>query len=797
MKTAKEDFERQIQEQKANFDKQLKQISNSTSPKVIRDDFTALTDDELSIARYWISQWRQTRYVRMTELVLQRAALLKEAQIMSQAMDKSVSFQFTVVDKGQSNCSSYDLVLSGISGDEDEMLEAALKPCIAIRLIDYQHAVTHLWSLEKLEARLQDMRQIHQYLHKPDLVQHFRLENPFIEPCMPQFSLLGEANAPLSAVFEAQVQDYALDVFSTFTQSTIGVIRLSLEPSSAQAPSNMLKFNVVIHDLVGFPEHEGTDVHAQLSIPGISEEDGATTTQMINDFDEDRIHFESVHSMSLPLNSPRTILLRISLYARVTSMHMDRLISWDEIRESNEADIAYRSKARIPETEYYVQEQHNIFAKVRILELSETGEYLPVEAEQNSNLDPGTYQLRQGLQRRITVNLSYSSSETLQWQGVKSLRVGNIRLLDPGASVPHASSPRADVVLKFVDRPELTENGNGTKELAIVGQWDSSLHGSTLLDRPTSEGYIIQISVTVEVESLRVAAPMVFTLDQHLQIRPRSWLRPQSLFKQFWKSTRIIHTTSGIFSVSLKPVAAKYAADIWRMDTKDDYVKGEERLADWRPRGVSLICDYIKAKQRREHVAAVEAARLHLARWNTVHGPDEISDEQRHLLQKCLTIWSTSSMHPMIPSLVSVTEGALRPTISTHPPPPPSRPHFISSIRWVPKNPSVMMSAYVLSPTPASQRRWLRHFAELRLPYLHVYNVPSGEQAFIINLRHARIDVEPPLQHLLCGDGGGAAGWGKNVWAVYGAMNTWLFAARSEKEKSEWVLAIDEGFVGD
>ena len=74
----------------------------------------------------------------------------------------------------------------------------------------------------------------------------------------------------------------------------------------------MLKFNVVMHDLVGFPEHEGTDVHAQLFIPGISAEGGATTTQIINDFDEHRIRFESVHSMSLPFNSPRTASLRVS-----------------------------------------------------------------------------------------------------------------------------------------------------------------------------------------------------------------------------------------------------------------------------------------------------------------------------------------------------------------------------------------------------------------------------------------------------------------------------------------------------
>ena len=804
LKAAKEDFERQIQQQKEAFDEQLKQISRSPLPRVSGDGFTDLFEQEKGIARRWISRWRQARYVRMAEIILQRAALLKEVQVMSQAMDKNVTFQFTIVAEGQSSCSSYDLVLSGVSGDEDDGLEAAVKPCVAVRLIDYQHAVIHLWSLEKLEARLQDMRQIHQYLGKKELIQHFQLENPFIESCMPQFSLIGETSVPLTAVFEAHVQDYSLNVVSTFTLSTIGVIRLSLEPSSAHAPSTMLKFNVVMHDLVGFPEHEGTGVHAQLSIPGISEEGGATTTQIISDFDEDRIQFESVHSMSLPYHSPRSASLRVSLYARVTSMHMDKLISWDEIRECNEAELIrnqQRATSRIPESEYYMQEQHDVFAKITILELSETGHYVPVEAEQNSNVDSGTYQLRQGLQRRIKVNLSYSSSESLQWTEVTSLRVGNIRLMDPGASIPHASSPKADVALRFVEEPQLTENGNGTKELTVMGQWDSSLHGSTLLDRPTSEGYTVLISVTVDIKSSRVTAPMTFCLDQTVQIRPRSWLRPQSLFKQLWKTTRLVHTTSGIFSVILKPASAKRAADIWRMDSKDDYVKGEELLSNWKPRGASLIRDYVKAQKRKQCTADVDAAKVLLGRRETPRPSELVSgsltEKQEQILRHCISLWKASSPDCTLFALSPSPPATIHSENSTSSSPPPSRPRLVHSISFVPKNPLVLMSSYVLSPTPTSQTRWARHFAELRLPYLHVYNVPSGEQAYIINLRHARVDIEPPLQHLLCGDGGGAAGWGKNVWAVYGAMNTWLFAARSEKEKSEWVLAIDEGFLGD
>ena len=462
LRIAKEEFQQQIQQQKKTFQEQLQQVSSS--PRVTQDGFTDLPPEEKGIAKHWLARWRQSRYVQVAGALLQYAPTLREVQIMSQAMDKNITFQFAIAGRGQSMCSSYDLVLSGISGDEDEALEDATKPCLAVRLLDYQNTVVHLWSLEKLEARLHDMRQVHQYLNRPELVQHFRLDNPFVEPCMPQFSLVGEIDVSLAAVFEAHVQDYTLEVLSTYTYEAIGVIKLSLEPSSAQTPLSMLKFNVVMHEMAGFAEREGTDVHAQLSIPGISEE-GATTTQMINAFEEDPVRFESVHSMTLPLDAPRTATLRVSIYARVSPVHLDKLLSWDEIRESNEQEVLEahkRSQGRLPESEYYVQEQHDVFAKAKILELSESGEYQPVEVEQHGNLDPGTHQLHQGLQRRILLNLSYSSSESLRWTAIKSLRAGDIRLLDPGAIIAHASSPKADVPLKLVEEPKLIENGNGT-----------------------------------------------------------------------------------------------------------------------------------------------------------------------------------------------------------------------------------------------------------------------------------------------------------------------------------------------
>ncbi|KAL6720780.1 hypothetical protein ACLMJK_002705 [Lecanora helva] len=813
LEAAKEEFKRQLEQQKETFAKELREASKSPvpqKPRITMDGFADLPEEEKAIIKTFISRWRQVGYVRLIEAIVRHAATLKEAQIMSQLMDKNVVFQFTIVGEGQDICSSYDLVLSGISGDEDPALDIASKPCVAVRVTDYQNTVIHLWSLEKLEKRVRTMRQMHQYLGRPDYMQHFRLENPFVESCLPQFSLIGEANIPLTAVFEARVQDYAAEVISAYTLEAIGVIKVSLEPSSAQAPPEMLKFNVVMHEMIGFAEREGTELHGQIFVPGISEEGGATTTQMIRDFDENPVRFESVHSMSLPRVAPRSATLRVALHARVSSMHLDKLLSWDDIRESGEtcSENVNNQASRLPESEFWMQEEHDVYAKVKILELSETGEYLPVEIEQHSNLDPGTYQLHQGLQRRIMINLTCSSSESLQWKLVKALRVGSLRLVNHDTSISDHKDAGHQLPLKLVKEPAIVEDSNGIKEFTLTGQWDSSLHGSSLLDRPTSDNHSVQMSVSVDISSGRIPTSMTFTFDQILQIRPRSWLRPQSLFKQLWKTTRIIHYTSGIFTVLLKPASTKRATDIWRVDSQQTYVKGEEKLSQWKPRGISLVKDYIHSQWRRQRAIEVEATKVFLRRHRHALGSsspssNEVTPQQKDLLRRCLTLWTTpshASSSPQVPSTAPSTVDPTSNSQSSHSPQEPNKtspPPLTAEIHTHPKNPILLKSSYLLTPNPTSHA-WTRHFAELRPPYMHLYAVPSGSETATINLRNARIDIDPPVQRLLSGDGiGGHGGGRKNIWAVYARGGSWLFAARSEEEKGRWVLAIDEGLLGE
>lgn len=819
LRSAKEEFEEQLKQQKENFENQMRDMGKPI-PKIYENGFAKLDPRELEIAQSVFRHWSQRNYVRMAEKILQHASLLKEVQVMSHIMDKNTVFQFAIIGHGHNMASSYDLVLNGISGDEDIVLDEAKKPCVGVRVIDYKQCVIHLWSIEKLQRRLQVMRQLHQYIDRPDYIQHFKLENPFSEPCSPQYSLVGDADIPLTAVFETRVQDFSVEVTSPYTQNVIGIIRLSLEPSSAQAPSSTLKFNVVMRDMVGFAEWEGTDVHAQLFVPGISEEGGATTTQMISGFEESPVRFESVHSMSLPLSSPRTAALKVCVYARVTSIHLDKLLSWDDMRDSAEPTPQKRTAPRIAESEFYSEERHDVFARIQVLELAESGEYLPVEVLQSNALDAGTYQLHQGLQRRISINITYNSTESLPWDDINNIRVGSVRLLDPWGKIPDQDFHTPDVPLKFVQEPMVKDNADGTSNVTIVGQWDSSLHGSLLLDRVTAEKYKVQVTVRWDLVSSRLQAAVVFEVDQTIQILGRTYVRQQSMFKQFWNSIRVVHSTTQMYSLVIRPISAKRAADLWRMNTENDYVKGEELLTTWAPRKVSLVRDYIAARKRRQRVAELHAARGALSAGTLMTSParsgrstpmrnQDLNERKSKLVRKYLDLWSTkkdpteiilvrSNIEPPAGGAAFASNGNQENGSNTAPVKLSLKPRFVATVQTLPKNPSALKSGYVLTPDDTNSV-WVRRFAELRRPYLHIYSVPEGDEINAINLRNSRVDHAPDFARLLDGSGAGAdrslsAQGRPNIFAVYGTQNTFLFATRTEAQKVEWILKIDESY---
>lgn len=449
---------------------------------------------------------------------------------------------------------------------------------------------------------------------------------------------------PLAAVFESRSQDFELEIISPHTSSVVGIIKVSLEPSSTEVPKDTVSFNVVMHHIHGLAEREGSEVHAQMFVPGLS---ATTTTNKISDFDEGPIKFESTHTISAPLSGRlRESMLRIAIFAKITTMHLEKLMSWDEMRDesSNVSRKKKRKTARLAETEFYTEEKHDIFGKIQVLELNEMGEYIPVEVLQHHASDAGAFQLHQGIQRRVLISLTHSSGDSFSWRDIANARISQVKLLDSKGKLTD-SNPAREVGLGIVKGPSLKQNPDGSSSIAILTQWDSSLHNSLLLDRTTAPHYRIQVNLKWDVISDSLSEPMKFSFDLMCQIQSRL-VRSPSKFMQLWTASRTVHAVAGPFQLVIKPAVARRAVDLWRMNTSQRYVKGEEYLGDhWSPRGVSLVRDFLVSKRRRMRVAEVEAAKGYLnsiqLHTNGVEEGQVKNDEakQEMMLRKFVELW--------------------------------------------------------------------------------------------------------------------------------------------------------------
>ncbi|KAH6638337.1 kinesin family protein-like protein [Boeremia exigua] len=821
LRAAKDEMEAKLRKQKEAFERQLRKLGVEPEPEAEPSSTKeGLNEQQLARARTAFQHWRKRKYVMMAETILQNASILKEAQVMSQQMDKSVVFQFCIVDVGQTVPSTYDLINLADTGEEDDDdLDDTPKPCVGVRVIDFKHEVIHLWSLQKLRQRVRRMHQMHQYMNRPEYMQHFNPESPFSDPCMPEFSRVGDVDVPLAAVFESRVRDMKLDVTSPYTANPIGIIHLSVEPSSAEAPTTTLNFSVTLHELVGFPEREGTDVHALLYLPTLLKEGGATSTMFMNKFDEGPIRFQTFHSMSIPYPSPPDTFLRVAIFARVTSMHLDKLLSWDDMRDQAPQRKQKRRTARIAESEFYTEDNHDIFSRIQIQEITDDGTYKPVEVTQSSVLDAGVYQLHQGLARRVVVNLTHTCGDTLQWQNVTSMRMGRIRLIDASGNAPGIDSPVREVPIDLTAPPIVRDNADGTTNVKFIGRWDSTAHGSLLLDRATQDKYRVQANLLFNVTSAKLDEPMIFSLDLNMQIRNRAYIRQNSLFSlsNLWNQVKVVHSTVGIFNVAIRPTSVKRATDLWRMNTREDYVKGEEDLADWTPRGVSLVKDYIGVERRRRRIAEIELARTVLSpKMLTVTASEtpttDLDDRQKALLTRIIDVWTSNKPPESI--ILSSTNleppsagAAFAPRSPSRGSSPAPKPSLTASVRFVSKNPNLLKASFLLTPDPTNTR-WIRRYVEFRKPYLHIYSV-DGDELNAVNLKNARVNHSPEIARLMGGGGGGGSGQRGHVrnvsegvtpqqkdtiFAVFAKTNTYIFRAKSEREKIEWILRIDQGY---
>ncbi|KAM4737472.1 kinesin-like protein KIF1B isoform 17-T17 [Anableps anableps] len=274
--------------------------------------------------------------------------------------------------------------------------------------------------------------------------------------------------------------------------------------------------------------------------------------------------------------------------------------------------------------------KYDLLVWFEISELEPTGEYIPAIVDHSAGLPcHGTYLLHQGIQRRITVTLIHEKGSELHWKDVRELVVGRIRNkaeVDDGA---------ADAVLSLniISAKNIKSSHNTNRTFyRFEAVWDSSLHNSLLLNRVTPYGEKIYMTLSAYLELDHCIQPAIITKDicmvfysRDAKISPPRSLR--NLFGSGYSKTPDCNRVTGIYELSLCKMSDTGSPGMQRrrrkvLDTSVAYVRGEENLAGWRPRGDSLILEHQWELEKLEQLHEVEKTRhLLLLREKLGEGP--------------------------------------------------------------------------------------------------------------------------------------------------------------------------------
>uniref|UniRef100_A0A4W2CSU7 plus-end-directed kinesin ATPase n=1 Tax=Bos indicus x Bos taurus TaxID=30522 RepID=A0A4W2CSU7_BOBOX len=325
--------------------------------------------------------------------------------------------------------------------------------------------------------------------------------------------------------------------------------------------------------------------------------------------------------------------------------------------------------------------KYDLLVWFEISELEPTGEYIPAVVDHTAGLPcQGTFLLHQGIQRRITVTIIHEKGSELHWKDVRELVVGRIR---NKAEVDEAAVD-AILSLNIISAKYLKSSHNCSRLFLdkdiprtfyrFEAVWDSSLHNSLLLNRVTPYGEKIYMTLSAYLELDHCIQPAVITKDvcmvfysRDAKISPPRSLR--SLFGSGYSKSPDSNRVTGIYELSLCKMADTGSPGMQRrrrkiLDTSVAYVRGEENLAGWRPRGDSLILEHQWELEKLELLHEVEKTRHFLLLRDRLGDsiPKSLSDSLSPSLSSGTLSTSTS-----ISSQISTTtfESAITPSESS------------------------------------------------------------------------------------------------------------------------------------
>ncbi|XP_017754860.1 PREDICTED: kinesin-like protein unc-104 isoform X9 [Eufriesea mexicana] len=275
----------------------------------------------------------------------------------------------------------------------------------------------------------------------------------------------------------------------------------------------------------------------------------------------------------------------------------------------------------------HVHAKYDVLVWFEICELAPNGEYVPSVVDHSDDLPcRGLFLLHQGIQRRIRITIVHEPASELRWKDVRELVVGRIRNTPEPEEEDNDSSVLS---LGLFPGEYLEVPGDDRCMFRFEAAWDSSLHNSALLNRVTAYGEQIFMTISAYLELENCGRPAIITKDLSMIIYGRdARVGPRSLKHLFSGSYRNqeANRLSGVYELVLRRSSEAGVQRRQRrvLDTSSTYVRGEENLHGWRPRGDSLIFDHQWELEKLTRLEEVERVR-HTLLLREKLGIDKIS----------------------------------------------------------------------------------------------------------------------------------------------------------------------------
>ncbi|TIB88541.1 kinesin-like protein [Wallemia mellicola] len=801
------------------------------------------SDEELVLINVVLNKWKKLRRVAMAEAALTHAVLVKEANVMSNELKTGVSYNLTVDSGGALSFPQSALeTIAGLGefGEVSNKSSAstnAYRPTIAVRVIDRKNKSIYLWSLERLQQQLQRMRNVTLFVDRPNVSQHFATLEPFYSQDPPEYSFIGSSLLSLSPVLRQKAISYQLPIFCRYTTEALGSCKVELRIASvippttntndtvsngtltprsstsatlSQAPGmvsspsinqlfdshiplgSKVSLSLMVDHIRGLTYEDFNSIHLQVRLtsfagPSADVEDVFSSPAVdLSSGDSTELKFRKTLTFTITEDVARHLsneYAPIEFFAAVKPSFMSSLEKSDNAREVNRLTPELKthkktlsSSGRKSEVELLHEEKHDITAWLQMQELDASGEYKSVEVSSYGPLDPGSFNLRQGLQRRIVLTMSHQSGRQFPWNKVTKLYLGGIRLLDPKGRI-HESSSSGDIELPLPKNQEVRYNADGSSQLSVTCGWDSGRHDALYLNRVTGSGQRVLLRIKWEVDIENCEENAAFGMDISVNINGRD--RGTSKLLSFFSSAKILQKTSSLFTLKMSPPPSRSAKALWRTDTNGRYIHGEEKLGDWKARGISLVEDYDALMKREKLIADVQATKAVMSAIGSSKAIKRTkADDSDQLASKVVDTWKNSLCGP---KLVSVNdpiglENEVEPLT-------PLDLGYTPTVTLQARTETKSKSGYMFHLTNAHSDEWSRRFFVLRRPWLFIYTSSDElDEVGVVNLSSVKLERSREIEDLL---------QRRNLFTIYSQSNSYILQSANEKELVDWWRKIN------